>query len=274
MIQRSSAALTVESASIFADAIVGASLLVREQPDPTQGDLRAAELRWQSDGGASEHRFVARSAPTLGAPWRIEERRSRVVRRCDRGGQCAVFALEPRVQLEGAVAEDAAVFALRVDGPSATTVLAALDRSRVRGVDSEGARFEHELGSGQTFAGLWVRAEGVALLFRAARAERLLDAQGAPAPLDATRACGAYASEPIALVTVPVSLGAFGPAIELRAELARDAGSATCVRRLYGRGVMRLVESSVDVAMQGPGASVGWMHTARGLSAVRCVARE
>jgi hypothetical protein len=118
-----------------------------------------------------------------------------------------------------------------------------------------------------------VRDRALSPIFRRERDHALVDLDGAALALD-DRPCTASVGEPFAVVVLPIALGTFGPSVELHAEIARDGGESTCVRRLYGRGAMRFVESSVDVAVRGPAPSNGLLRTPRTVQALRCSASE
>lgn len=273
-------ALDVPSASIFADAVVGASLIVRERGarSPHGATTFDAELHFRGDEGAIDAHKTVLGLPMLGAPWRIEDARARVVRRCNAQSECEVFAIENAVLFPYRVREDAPVFSLRIDGPRPLLALAAVDGATFRGVARGGAAqtsaaFAARVPEGHSVAGMIVGDRGLSPIFRRERDQTLVDFDGAALALD-DRPCAASVGEPFAVVVLPIALGTFGPAVELHAEIARDGGESTCVRRLYGRGAMRLVESSVDVPVRGPTPSNGMLRTPRTVQSLRCFASD
>lgn len=269
-------ALEVPSASIFADTVVGASLLVRERashPDPSVARF-SAEVHLRSDGPPRDVVQEVHGPPMIGAPWRIEDVRSSVVRRCDLRGECELFALQDMLRFPFRVREESAVFALRVEGPTRLLAIAAPHQGIFVGVARGAARdaaFRVPVPRAHRAAGILVEDGALRAVFLRERDGAWIDEDGAQLTLD-ERACDEHAGPPIGVVTLPVALGTFGPFVELRAELARDGREGTCVRRLYGRGAMRFVESSVDVTIRGPSASDGQLRTPRATHGLRCLA--
>jgi hypothetical protein len=274
------AELDVPSAAIFADAVAGASLIVRERgARSTHGATTFdAELHFRGDEGVIDAHKTVLGLPMLGAPWRIEDARARVVRRCNAQSECEVFAIESAVLFPYRVREDAPVFALRIDRPQPVLALAAVDGATFRGVAHAGteptsSRFAASVPEGHSVAGMIVRDRGLSPIFRRERDQTLVDFDGTALALD-DRPCAASVGEPFAVVVLPIALGTFGPSVELHAEIARDGGESTCVRRLYGRGVMRFVESSVEVPVRGRAPSNGVLRTPRTVRSLRCFASE
>ncbi len=271
-----SAELDVPSASIYADAVVGASLIVRERPerDRTRGSNFNAELNFRDERGLTSASKVVLGLPLLSAPWRIEDSRARVVRRCDAHAECEVFALGTALVFPQHVREGEPVFSLRIDGPDAVTAIAASDGARFSGAAiihrrNTSSGFRATIPEGHTVVGIRMDGEQMSPLFRRASDGAIVSMEGETVALD-DRPCNANASEPFAVVVLPMGLGTFGPSIEIRAEIALDGGETTCVKRLYGRGQMRLVESSVDVAVRGAPVHNGLLRTARSVSGLRC----
>jgi hypothetical protein len=142
-----------------------------------------------------------------------------------------------------------------------------------RDTDQTGTRFVARIPEGHLAAGMLVRDREWSPIFRRMHDRTLVDSNGATVSID-ERPCGESADEPFAVVVLPIALGTFGPAVELHAEIAHDGGNGTCVRRLYGRGTIRLVESSVDVSVRGPALSRGLLRTQRSLHSLHCFASE
>jgi hypothetical protein len=271
-------ALEIPSASIFTDTVVGASLLVRERashPDPSVARF-SAEVHLRSDGPPCDLVQEVHGPPMIGAPWRIEDVRSSVVRRCNLRGECELFALQDTLRFPFRVREESAVFALRVEGPTRLLAIAAPHQGVfvgvARGAESvRDAAFRVPVPRAHRAAGILVEDGALRAVFLRERDGAWIDEDGAPLTLD-ERACDERAGPSIGVVVLPVALGTFGPFVELRAELARDGREGTCVRRLYGRGAMRFVESSVDVTIRGPSASDGLLRTPRAIHGLRCLA--
>lgn len=271
------AELDVPSASIYADAVVGASLIVRERPsrDRTRGSNFDAELHFRNDSGSTDAAKLVLGLPMPGAPWRIEDSRSRVVRRCNAVGECELFAVGVSLLFSHRVREDAPVFALRrIDGARVATAIASMNSRGFAGVarfdgPDRSAGFFARIPEGHAVVGISLDGDALEPLFRRDSDGAIVSMDGALVPLD-DRPCAAHAGEPIAVIALPIALGAFGPAIELRAEIARDGAETTCVKRLYGRGTMRLVDSSVEVTVRGPQTTQGFLRTPRAVRGLRC----
>lgn len=285
------AELDVPSASIYSDAVVGASLIVRERRrrGRTAPTLFDAELHFRNQRGPNVAQQEVIGVAQIAAPWRIEDGAAAVLRRCNLDGECEVFALGPPVQrfvLPVRVREDDPVFALRAEReatdagavPSSVTVIAVqrgtavvarVIESTVAHTQSTGISSSATLPEGASLVGVSFAHDELGLWIRRGDGP-IEDQRGAPVALSDVP-CTSSAAKPFAVVVQSVTLGAFGPRFELRAEVARESAERTCVTRLYGRADVRLVPSSIDVDVRGV-SQHGLMRTARAVHALRCVA--
>jgi hypothetical protein len=270
--------LDVPSAWIFSDAIVGASLLVRERR-AREGGLEA-DVHFRNERGATRGRWPVTGPAALSAPWRIEDARLGVLRRCTDLDGCELRVIDGPGAIRERVGADAPVFALRAQDPAGggdALVLAFVSGERALGrawrSDAPATELQAAIDGDRALAGVVLRGREPRLVLRRREDESLIEQDGTRFALDAGP-CVARATPSFGVVETRVAFGAMAPTMTLRAELGRRDDGQTCVKRLYGRGTLGLVDASVEVATDDEARSEGLVRTARAVTALRCHAER
>jgi hypothetical protein len=186
--------------------------------------------------------------------------------------------IDRAVTVRERVGADAPVFALRAQDAAGDDALVlayvsgelALGRAWSR--DAAASELRTVVSDARALAGVVLRGREPRLVLRRRDDEALIEQDGAPFDLDA-RPCQTSATPSFGVVETRVAFGAWAPAMTLRAELGRD-NDGTCVKRLYGRGTLGLVDASVEVFTTDEARSEGLVRTARAVTALRCHAER
>jgi hypothetical protein len=272
---RTDLAIDNPHAGLFSDAILDATLFVHER---TAGRSRAArgalaELRFHSGRGALVARRAVTGAPATSAPWRIEDPRANLARRCDLDGGCELVSATHEFNPPARIDPSAPVYAIELLGAESGFAVAFVHEGVARTSELGGVAPEPPdvaVPDGASLAGLLVTGAGPRPVFRVGESGPWIFADGSPAPV-ALDACPTPSARPVlGVVAVTVRWSLLSPSALFHAHLARLEDGRTCVRALSGRGLVALAPASLHVAVEGDGVARGLVRTPRGIADVRC----